>query len=92
MFQSLRRMHLATLIALISAMLLLGGMCISKSPAVTATPMGTMIDATRHVRDSTQTLPDIMFGVAAAVAGIFIVVYIAGIGTKGPRRGRYKAD
>jgi hypothetical protein len=82
------RPRLTTVVALISLALILGGMCISYSPSVTAMPLGTMVDATRPVRDSPQSAPDILFAAGAILAGVFIVVYIATMSTGGPRRKR----
>jgi hypothetical protein len=54
--------------------------------------MGTLIDATRHVRDSTSEIPDIFFYAGVLVALVFIVVYFRGLQANDPRKGRYKAN
>ena len=86
------RPSLTSVIALACFMLVLGGMCVSRSPEVTASPMGTLVDATKHVRDSTDMLPDILFGAGTVAAAVFIGVYFFGARGGDPRRERYKAD
>jgi len=83
---------LTAAIALISLVLLFGGMCASRSADVNATPMGAAIDFTRRVRDSTDAIPDILFGAGTVVAALFIVIYIFGMGSNDPRSRRYKGD
>ncbi len=75
-----------------AVLLVLGGVFLSRSADVSATPMGGLIDLTRHVRDSTDTIPDILFGAGTVVAGIFILVYILRMRDTDPRKRRYKSD
>ena len=74
-------------------MFILGGMSFAKSPAVTANTRGCLIDATAHVRDSTDEVPVLFYWVGTIVAGVFILGYVLTIGTKNPyAKRRHKPD
>jgi hypothetical protein len=41
---------------------------------------------------STDLVPDLLFGAGTVVAGVFVVIYVFGLGDGDPRKGRYKSD
>ncbi len=75
---------IAAVLAFLALLLFAGGVLVSRSASVSATPMGTLIDATRRVRDSTDALPDIFFTGATIIAGIFVASYVFGIINREP--------
>ena len=88
-----KKPSLAAVLAIVSFTLILGGMCVAKSPAVTATPMGTLIDATRHVRDSTDEVPMVFYWAGVIVAAVFVLGYVFTMGVRDPyAKKRHKPD
>ncbi len=88
-----KKVSITSVVAFVSFLLLIGGMCVARSPAVNEDPRGLLIDATMHVRDSNDEVPMIFYWVGTVVAAGFIVGYVLTMGTRNPyAKRRHKAD
>jgi hypothetical protein len=88
-----KKVSLQAVLALISLGLIFGGMCVSRSPDVIAHPTNLAMDATKHVRDSTDLAPQVFFWLGTIAAGAFIVLHFLGMRVDDPFKNRRgKAD